>query len=121
MALRRIRWGWVLIGGIVAELALMLFVPIQFLSNGATILATLVIPLCVIATALAGLWIARKAAVAQIAHGALVGTVALAIYVALTWGQDLPGVYVVANYLKIVGGAAGGWWAARYQTPSSGA
>ena len=100
-------------GGIVAELVLMLFVPIQLLPNGATILAFLVMPLCFAVTGAAGLWIARKASTARIVHGTLVGVVALAIYAVLTWRQDLPLVYTVANYLKVAGGAAGGWLAGR--------
>lgn len=114
--LGRIRWWWVLAGGLVAELALFLFVPIQFLPGGETLLLYLVVPLCLLATGLAGYWIARKAGTANVLHGALVGVVALLIYLALTWTQELPAVYVVANYLKVVGGAAGGWYAARRAT-----
>lgn len=46
-------------------------------------------------------------------HGALVGVVALLIYAALTFTQELPLAYHVANYLKVLGGAAGGWYASR--------
>lgn len=111
--LKQIRWGWVLVGGLAAEVALMLFVPLQFLPGGQTLLLWLVVPLCLIATGVAGWWIGRKAVTAPILHGALVGAVALLIYVALTWNQELPGVYVLANYLKIAGGMVGGWYAGR--------
>lgn len=107
----QVRWGWVLVGGLVAELALFLFVPIQLLPGGQTLLLYLVVPLCLLATGAAGYWIARKAGTAKILHGALVGVVASLIYLALTWTQELPVVYHAANYLKIVGGAAGGWFA----------
>lgn len=60
--LKQIRWGWVLVGGFVTELALMLAVPIQFLPGGQTLLLYLVVPLCVLATFLGGWWIAGKAA-----------------------------------------------------------
>lgn len=111
MPIARIRWGWVLAGGVVAELALFLFVPLQFLPGGQMLLLYLVVPLCLVATGAAGYWIARKAPTAPVLHGALVGVVALLIYLALTWTQELPAVYVAANYLKVVGGAVGGWLA----------
>ena len=111
--LGRIRWGWVLVGGLVAEIALMLFVPIQFLPGGETALLYLVVPLCLAATGLAGYWIARKADTARVLHGGLVGAVALVLYAALTWTQELPALYTLANYLKIAGGLAGGWAADR--------
>src|SRR5262245_54244371 len=114
---KQIRWGWVLVGGFVAELALFLFVPIQLLPGGPTLLLYLVVPLCLLATGIAGWWIARKATSARVLHGALVGAVAFAIYLALTWTVALPAVYVVANYLKIVGGMAGGWYADRGRAP----
>jgi hypothetical protein len=111
--LGQIRWGWVLVGGLVAEVALLMFVPIQFLPGGETLLLWIVVPICLIVPALTGCWIARKAAVAHLLHGGLVGLVALLIYVALTWTQELPAAYTVANYLKIVGGLSGGWYASR--------
>ena len=118
--LKRIRWGWVLVGGLVAELALFLFIPIQFLPGGQTLLLYLVVPLCLLATGIAGWWIARKAESARPLHGALVGVVAFAIYLALTWTQPpLPAVYVAANYLKVVGGLVGGWFADRQRSPQA--
>lgn len=110
MGLGRIRWGWVLVGGFVAEVALLAFVPLQFVPGGTTLLLYLVVPICLAAPFLAGYWIAHKVESARVLHGALVGAVALLLYVALTWTQELPVVYVVANYLKLVGGAAGGWY-----------
>lgn len=112
-SLRQIRWGWVLVGGLVAELVLMLAVPIQFLPGGQTLLLYLVVPLCLLVTALAGYWIAAKVGTAPVLHGGLVGAVALVLYAALTWTQALPIVYAVANLSKIVGGMAGGWFASR--------
>lgn len=117
--LKQIRWGWVLVGGFVAEIALLLFVPIQFLPGGRTVLLYVVIPLCLLAPGLAGRWIAKKAGSAHVLHGALVGVVALLIYAALTWTQTLPVVYVVANYLKVVGGIAGGWLASKAPAPAA--
>lgn len=117
--LGRIRWGWVLVGGLVAEIALMLFVPIQFLPGGETALLYLVVPLCLVATGLAGYWIARKANTAPVLHGGLVGAVALVLYAALTWNQELPAIYMLANYLKVAGGLVGGWAASRLAPAAS--
>jgi hypothetical protein len=41
-------------------------------------------------------------------HGALIGVVGTLIYVALTRAQPEPWQYLVANALKVVGGAAAG-------------
>jgi hypothetical protein len=35
------------------------------------------------------------------------------IYIALTRAQPEPFAYIVAHGLKLVGGAAGGWWPGR--------
>jgi uncharacterized protein YneF (UPF0154 family) len=114
MALKQIRWWWILAGGFGAEIVLFLFVPIQLLPGGGTVLLYIIIPLCLLATGIAGWWVARKAGSAYLVHGVLVGVVALLIYGALTWSQPLPTAYIVANYLKIVGGLVGGWYAARH-------
>jgi drug/metabolite transporter (DMT)-like permease len=111
--LGRLRWGWIIVGGVVAGLALMLFVPIQFLPGGEAALLYLVAPLCVIVTGLVGYWIARKTDDLRLLHGGLVGAVALLIYTALTWTEELPAIYWVANYLKIAGGLIGAWVADR--------
>src|SRR5690606_35031248 len=99
MKLGDLRWGGILVGGIVAEIALMLFVPIQLLPGGQTALLYLVVPLCVIATFFAGYWVAHKSQRLRVLHGGLVGLVALLIYAALTWSAELPAIYLVANYL----------------------
>jgi len=46
-------------------------------------------------------------------HGVLVGLVAALIYVGLTRAQPEPLAYVVAHGLKLLGGACGGFVAAR--------
>lgn len=115
MALKQIRWWWVLAGGLAAEVALFLLASIQLLPGGTTVLLFIVIPLCLLATGIAGWWVARKAGSAYLVHGVLVGVVALLIYGALTWSQPLPTAYIIANYLKILGGLVGGWYAGRYR------
>lgn len=53
--------------------------------------------------------------VAGVLHGALVGAAAVLIYEILAFGQPVPRTwpYFLAHALKIGGGAAGGWIAAR--------
>ena len=113
--LREIRWVRILIAGIVAELALFLFIPLNFLPNGQAILEIIVIPVVVIATFLGGWWAARKANRLHWLHGLLVGALAALLYAGLAATQDqaLPLIYVLANWLKLASGAAGGWFAAR--------
>ena len=50
---------------------------------------------------------------AFILHGILVGLVATLIYVALTRFQPEPAAYIVAHFLKLAGGALGGYVASR--------
>jgi hypothetical protein len=52
--------------------------------------------------------VARRAAHAFVLHGFLLGAAAAIIYGVLTVKVSLPAVYVVANYLKLPAGAAGG-------------
>lgn len=111
--LRDIKWLRILIAGVAVELALMLLVPLNFLPNGTAILQLLVIPACLIATFAAGWWAARRAVRLHWLHGLLAGLVAMLIYMALTWGQELPLTYHLGGWAKLAGGAAGGWLAGR--------
>lgn len=111
--LRDIKWLRILIAGVVAELALMLLVPLNFVPNGALILQIIVIPACLIATFIAGWWAARKATRLHLVNGLLAGLLAMLIYLALTWTQELPLTFHIGSAAKLVGGAAGGWWAGR--------
>ncbi len=83
-------------------------IPLNLSANGRAILLALVVPLCVIATFLGGWWVARRAGGLLLLHGLLVGAVAALIYGGLTWKVSLPTAYIVANYLKLIGGAGGG-------------
>jgi hypothetical protein len=42
-------------------------------------------------------------------HGAIVGFVAAIIYIAMTAGVMLPTAYIVAHFLKVLGGMTGGY------------
>ena len=104
----RIRWLYVLGGGFLAEL-LMAAVALPFNISPATrpVLLYIVVPLCLAATFAFGAWVASKATGKYVLHGVLVGAVAAILYLP-AFMQDQPLIYVIANGLKLVGGAAGG-------------
>jgi hypothetical protein len=103
------RWLRIVLGAILIEVALFaVAVPLNMSATGRTALLALVIPLCVVAALLGGWWVARGAELMPVLHGLLAGALAALIYGALTWKVTLPTVYIVANWLKLVAGAAGG-------------
>jgi putative membrane protein (TIGR04086 family) len=64
------------------------------------------------------MWVGRKAPQRRVLHGALVGVVAMLIYVGMSLGQPEPMAYVIAHVLKVLGGIAGGFLALKRSTPS---
>jgi putative membrane protein (TIGR04086 family) len=107
--LLRIHWLRVLLGAVVVEAVLLgAAIPLDASESGRAILLALVIPLCVIGAFLGGWWVARRAGELFLLHGFLLGVLAVLIYWALTWKMDLPAAYIVANYLKLIGGTGGG-------------
>src|SRR5262249_44493641 len=76
-------------------------------------------PACLLAAFALGLWVARKVPERRVLHGALVGTVAMLIYVGMGLGQPEPVAYIVAHALKVVGGAAGGFVALKRATANA--
>jgi putative membrane protein (TIGR04086 family) len=109
MVLMGIHWLRVFLAAFVVEVVLLaIAIPLNMSANGRAALLALVIPLCVVGAFLGGWWAARKAGRLFLMHGLLVGAVAALIYGALTVKVALPTAYIVANYLKLIGGAAGG-------------
>jgi hypothetical protein len=107
--MRRIRWVTTILIAVAVELVLLgIAIPLNMSANGRAILLGIVIPLCVLGTFAGGWWAAQKAGQLFLLHGLLVGVFAALIYGGLTWKVSLPATYVLANYLKLVGGAAGG-------------
>jgi putative membrane protein (TIGR04086 family) len=101
------------LGGFIAEVALFLVVmPLVFLA-GEESLDYGMPPASFVATFLVGWWVARKAARLRVLHGALVGVVAVVILGVLMLGQPQTTAYIVAHGLKVLGGAAGGFVAAK--------
>jgi len=107
--LGRIRWLRVAVAAVLVELVLLVVaLPLNMSADGRAVLAAIVVPLCIAGTFSGGWWAVRKAGALFVIHGLLVGALAALIYAGLTWKLSLPTAYVVANYLKLAGGAAGG-------------
>ena len=96
-------------------------VPLNFAPNGAIVNLYLIVPACVVATFFGARWAASKADRQFLLHGVLVGVLAALLYWALsrTATVVIPTVYFVANYLKILAGAAGGYSAHRMSIAGS--
>ena len=104
-----IRWGWILLGGFLAELAVFLIViPLSLLAGQKSLLYSAP-PASFVATFVFGIWVARKASQQRVLHGVLVGVGAMLIYLGITFGQPEPIAYIIAHVLKVLGGAAGGF------------
>jgi putative membrane protein (TIGR04086 family) len=102
--MKNIRWGWILLGGFLAELGIfVLIIPLSMWAGQQSLLYT-----APPASFVFGIWVARKVQQRRVLHGALVGIVATLIYVGIGLGQPEPIVYIVAHVLKVLGGAAGG-------------
>lgn len=107
--LSRVHWWRILLAAVVVEVVLLaIAIALNFSASGRAALLALVIPLCLAGTFIGGWWVARRAEGLFVLHGLLLGAAAALMYGALTWKFALPTPYIVANYLKLVGGAAGG-------------
>jgi putative membrane protein (TIGR04086 family) len=109
----KIRWGLALLGGFLAEVGIFAAVLPVALVFGQQALVYVVPPACLVMTFLGGMRVGRRVASRAVLHGILVGVVAALLYIALTLGQTLPLAYVVSHFLKVAGGMAGGFVAAR--------
>jgi hypothetical protein len=107
--MKNIRWGWILLGGFLAELAIFVIViPLGLLAGQQSLLYSAP-PASFAATFVFGIWVARKASERRVLHGTLVGVVAMLIYVGMSLGRPEPIAYVIAHMLKVLGGAGGGF------------
>jgi len=119
MSKGRIHWGRILLGGLLAEVALILAIVPLGLRFGDRFLHDTAPPGSFLMCFLGALWVGRRIESRFILHGTLVGVVAALIYVTLTRAQPEPFAYIVAHVLKIMGGACGGFVAQRRRSPSS--
>jgi putative membrane protein (TIGR04086 family) len=113
-----IRWLCVLLAGFLAEvLVIALVIPFALLLGKNTL--TYTAPAAsLLACFVFAIWVGRGLNSRFVLHGVLVGVVATLIYVALTRGGPEPPAYLIAHALKLLGGAAGGFVAARRQKPA---
>jgi len=118
MSSTRIQWGRILIGGVLAEGALILAIVPLGLRLGENFLHYAAPAGSFVMCFLAALWMGRRVESRFILHGTLLGVVAALIYVALTRAQPEPLAYIVAHALKLLGGACGGFVAQRRRAPS---
>jgi putative membrane protein (TIGR04086 family) len=107
--LSRIRWLRIVGAAVLVEAVLIaVAIPLNKSAQGRAVLMAIVIPLCIVGTFIGGWWAARGASRLFLIHGLLVGAFAALIYGGLTWKVGLPTTYILANYLKLLGGAMGG-------------
>ena len=109
----RIRWGRIIAGGLLAEVALIIAIVPAGLKLGDAFLRYTAGPGSFLFCFLGALWVGRKLESRFVLHGVLVGIVAALFYIALTKLQPEPMAYVIAHVLKLAGGAAGGFVAQR--------
>ena len=113
-----IQWGRILLAALLMELVLFA-IAIPLTLGGARSVALYVVPpAALIATFAFTVWLGRGFASKLVLQGVLIGVVGTLMYVALTRERPEPWQYIVANALKVVGGAAGGVVLAR-QRPAT--
>ena len=114
--MKNIRWGWILLGGFLAELLVfVLVIPLSLVAGKESMLYSAP-PASFVGALLFGIWVGRKAQHQPVLHGALVCVVAMMIYVGISFGQPEPFAYIVAHVLKVLGGTAGGFVASKRET-----
>jgi len=116
-----IQWGRVLLAAFLMELVLLVIAIPLNLSGRGRVNLYVIPPSALIATFAITVWLGGRIKSKFVLHGALIGVVGTLIYVALTRAQPEPWQYVVANTLKVVGGAAAGVFLARRQSAGTGA
>ena len=113
-----IHWGRILLGGLLAEVALILAIVPLGSRLGDNFLHYAAPPGSFVTCFLGALWVCRRSESRFLLHGTLVGVVAALIYFSLTRAQPEPFAYILAHALKLVGGACGGFVAERRRSPS---
>jgi len=117
----RIHWVGILIGGFLAEASVIAVVIPALLLFGQRAVAYVALSGSLVMCFLFALWVGRRVDSYLVLHGILVGVVSTLLYVGLTRGRPEPFAYLAAHVLKILGGAAGGFFAERRRKAMSGA
>jgi len=124
--LEGIRWGRVVLAALLVEVLLgVVSAPLVFMTRDpGPILNLTTPPACFIIAALVVALLFRRAA-RPVANGVATGVVSIALYVVLgvvayflapdrtDFNQSLGVPYLASHVLKVLGGAAGGYWIAR--------
>lgn len=118
-----IRYGLILITGLLAEIAIIIPVIGARMLSGKDAASSqpidnYTLPLaCLVFMFVFALWACRRMETQLVLQGALIAVAGIVIYLALPWNKPEPLPYLVAHCLKIVGGAAGGLAVARARRP----
>ena len=122
-ATSRIRWKWIVVGGLLAEAAVMaIFFLLLFVAMAAGVpeiarpMTTLdyidAVVMSFLSMLVVTIWVGKRVDSAFVLHGVLIGAFGILLFsvmwVATTGSFAQPALYVVAHGLKIVGGIAGG-------------
>lgn len=121
MTTSSLRWGRILLGGLLAEVLLILAViPIQATGGSEQALTIVAVGGSFAALLFVAWWLCRPLS-RPVLHGALMGVAAATLYLCLQLiatafapePPQVPAIYYFAHVLKLAGGALGGWLAAR--------
>lgn len=115
----KMHWGRIVLGGLVAEVALIVAIVPIGLRLGDTFLRYAAPPGSFVVCFFGALWVGRRIESLSVLHGLLVGVVAALFYLTLTRFQPEPLAYVIAHALKLVGGAVGGYVAQQRRVTES--
>ena len=111
--MKDIRWGWVLLGAVLGNVAVTaIIVPIAML-DGTERLGYVAPPASFVGVLVVGYWIARKAPQRAVLHGLLVGLIAMLIYIPIELSGEVTFAHYLSSALKVLGGVAGGLLVAR--------
>jgi hypothetical protein len=111
--MKDIRWGWVLLGAVLANVVVTaIIVPIAMI-DGMERLGYVAPPAAFVGVLVVGYWIARKAPQRAVLHGLLVGLIAMLIYIPIELAGEVTFAHYLSSALKVLGGVAGGLIASR--------
>jgi len=125
---RRIRWKWILVGGLLAEVTVMTIFFLLLLAAMAARVPEIAQPMTTldyidamvmsfVSMLVFTIWVGKRIDSAFVLHGVLIGTFGILLFTVMWIGTTgslaQPALYVVAHGLKIAGGIAGGLIAER--------
>lgn len=121
MATSSLRWGRIVLGGLLAEtILIVVIIPMRLLGSGEGAITAVAVAGSFVVFVPVAMWLTRTVA-RPIVHGVAMAAAAVALYLVLQMLQQtfdpnapaVPLVYYVAHVLKLAGGATGGWLAQR--------